>query len=178
MPRGAIVSAVTGGLFYHDVLSALSAAGVPFVVVGGVAVNLQGVPRFTADVDVAVAIDGGVLAGAAEVLERLGLRCRLPVSLDDLSDAVKVRSWISERNLQAISFADPVQPLREVDLVISTPVPYEEIARTAERMSAGGVSFAVASIDVLIQMKSDTGRAQDASDVEALRKIQEASRGS
>jgi hypothetical protein len=37
------------GLFYEDVLNGLAAAGVPFVVVGGVAVNLQGVPRFTAD---------------------------------------------------------------------------------------------------------------------------------
>jgi len=39
------------GLFYHDVLAELSEAGVRFVVVGGVAVNLQGVPRFTSDVD-------------------------------------------------------------------------------------------------------------------------------
>jgi hypothetical protein len=37
------------GLFYHDALAALTEAGVRFVVVGGVAVNLQGVPRFTAD---------------------------------------------------------------------------------------------------------------------------------
>jgi len=67
------------GLFYEDVLNGLAAAGVPFVVVGGVAVNLQ--------------------------------------------------------------------------------VP-------------------VASIDALIRMKEGSGRAQDASDVEALRRVKEVLRGS
>jgi hypothetical protein len=75
------------GLFYHDVRSALAGAGVRHVIVGGVAVNLQGVPRFTADID-----------------------------------------------------------------------------------------LAVASVGTLIRMKTGTGRKQDASDVEALRRIQEASR--
>jgi hypothetical protein len=169
---------VAAGLFYHDVLVALSQAGVPFVVVGGLAVNLHGVPRFTADVDVAVAFEGGSLARAADVLEGLGLRCRLPVSRTDLADADTVRGWIADRNLSAITFADPNEPLREVDLVVASPVPFAEIERTAVRMSAAGVSFSVASIDVLIRMKSGTGREQDASDVDALRRIEEAARGS
>ena len=47
------------GLFYHQALRSLTAEGVRFVVVGGVAVNLQGVPRFTADLHVAgVPTDG------------------------------------------------------------------------------------------------------------------------
>jgi hypothetical protein len=168
---------VATGLFYHDVLEALAAGGVPFVVVGGVAVNLQGVPRFTADLDVAVALDGAILSRAAEVLEGLGLRCRLPVSRAELGDSETVRAWIEERSLSAITFADPEQPLREVDLVIASPVPYAELERTADAMSAGGLSFRVASVERLIAMKTATGRAQDASDVEALRKVLEASRG-
>ncbi len=168
---------MAGGLFYHDVLSALAGAGVPFVVVGGVAVNLQGVPRFTADVDLAVAIEGGALARAADVLEKLGLPCRLPVTRAELADPAVVWGWIRERNLKAITFTDPGEPLREVDLVIASPVPYDEIERTAAKMSAGGVSFDVASIEVLIRMKTGTGRAQDASDVDALRRVEEATRG-
>ena len=160
-----------GGLFYHDVLVALSAAGVPFVVVGGVAVNLQGVPRFTADVDLAVALDGRILVEAARVLGELGLRSRLPVTAAELSDTDTVRRWTVERNLTALTFVDPAEPLREVDLVVASPVPYDELARTAERLTAGGLTFAVASIDALIRMKSGTGRAQDASDVDALRRV-------
>lgn len=38
-------------------LAALNAAGVRYVVIGGVAVALRGFPRATLDVDVAVALD-------------------------------------------------------------------------------------------------------------------------
>jgi hypothetical protein len=40
-------------------------------------------------------------------------------------------------------------------------------------MRSGGLEIAVASIDALIRMKSGTGRAQDESDVDALRRVQE-----
>lgn len=157
-------------LFYHDALSALSRAGIPFVVVGGVAVNLQGVPRFTADLDVAVALDGAVVGLAAQALAGLGLRPRLPVTAAELSSSATIRGWVEERNLAAITFVDPVEPLREVDLVVSSPVPFDELLATADRMTAGGLTFPVASVDALIRMKSGTGRHQDASDVDALRR--------
>ena len=164
-------------LFYGDVLSALSRAGVRHVIVGGLAVNLQGVPRFTSDLDVAIAVRGTSVADAAGVLEALGLRCRLPVSTADLGRPEVIRAWIEERNLMAISFVDPSNPLREVDLVVSSPVPFEEIERTAETLRAAGQEVSVASIDTLVRMKSGTGRAQDASDVEALLRVKEALRG-
>jgi hypothetical protein len=75
------------------------------------------------------------------------------------------------------ALVDPAEPLREVDLVIASPVPYDEIERSADRLALGDLELKVASIDVLIRMKSGTGRAQDASDVDALRRIQETLRG-
>jgi hypothetical protein len=165
------------GLFYHDVLTALSSAGVRFVVVGGVAVNLQGVPRFTADLDLAMALDGPSLASAARVLRGLGLRNRLPVRDEELAQPGVVRGWIADRNLEALTFVDPAEPLREVDIVLDSPVAFEEMERTADRMTAAGLTFAVASIEILVRMKTGTGRAQDASDVEALRRVQEVLRG-
>jgi predicted nucleotidyltransferase len=165
------------GLFYHDVLAALSEGGVRFVVVGGVAVNLQGVPRFTSDLDIAVALDGSSLSDAARVLHRIGLRNRLPVGDDELAQPGVVAGWIAERNLRAFTFVDPRDPLREVDVVLDSPVPYEEIERTADHMTAGGLTLAVASVDVLIRMKERTGRSQDASDVDALRRVREVLRG-
>lgn len=159
------------GLFYHDVFSALRARRVRFVVVGGVAVNLQGVPRFTADVDVAVALEPANLLAAGNALAALGLVPRLPVPLHQLGDPETVRSWIEERNLQAFTLQDPANPLRQVDLLLASSVPFDEIERTAETMVAGELEIPVATIDVLVRMKSGTGREQDASDVEALERI-------
>lgn len=158
-------------LFYHDVFNALSQAGVRFVVVGGVAVNLQGVPRFTADVDVAVATNSGNLLLAGNALAGLGLSPRLPVPVAQLGDPERVREWIEERNLQAFTMQDPQNPLRQVDLLLVTPLPYDDIEHDAETMSAGQLRILVASIPSLIKMKEATGREQDESDVEALQRI-------
>jgi hypothetical protein len=144
---------------------------------GGLAVNLQGVPRFTADLDIAVALDGPSLATAAGVLRRLGLMPRLPIRDEDLLQPETVRGWISDRTLKALTFVDPVETLREVDVLIDSPVPFDEMERDSDRMTAAGLTIKVASIDTLIRMKSGTGRAQDASDVEALRRLQERFRG-
>lgn len=163
-------------LFYHDVLAALRRASIRHVIVGGMAVNLQGVPRFTADLDIAVAIDDGSLGRTAIVLRGLGLQCRLPISESDLERPEVVRSWVADRNLQAVTFVDPAEPLREVDVVVDSPVPFEEIESHADHLTAGGVELSVASIETLIRMKSGTGRRQDASDVEALRRVREALR--
>lgn len=169
-PRRCYATRVSG-LFYHDALAALTSAGIPFVVVGGVAVNLQGVPRFTADLDVAVALEGSVVGEASRALATLGLRPRLPISEAELSSTETIRSWVLHRNLTAITLVDPAEPLREVDLVVASPVPFDELERSADRMTAAGLTLAVASIDALIRMKSGTGRAQDASDIDALRRV-------
>jgi hypothetical protein len=60
-------------LFYHDILRAFAKARVRFVIVGGVAVNLRGVPRFTADLDVCVALDAENLTAIERALRPLGL---------------------------------------------------------------------------------------------------------
>jgi hypothetical protein len=158
-------------LFYHDVFNALSQAKVRFVVVGGVAVNLQGVPRFTADVDVAVATDSANLLLAGNALAGLGLVPRLPVPLSQLGEPERVREWIEQRNLQAFTLQDPQNPLRQVDLLLVSPLPYDDLERDAEPVNAGPLRILVASIPSLIKMKEATGREQDASDVEALQRI-------
>lgn len=161
------------GLFYHQALRALTAQGVRFVVVGGVAVNLQGVPRFTADLDVAIAINGDNLQAAARALLGMGLVSRIPIQVEQLADIDTVQTWIDERNLRALTYQDRDNPLRQVDLLLATTVPYDEIERDAETMQSGDLEIRVASVDVLIRLKTGTGRAQDASDIDALRRVQE-----
>lgn len=161
------------GLFYHDVLAAFQEAGVSMVVVGAVALNLHGVQRSTSDLDLAISLDATSLPRAVDLVQRLGMRCRLPEPASRLSDPEVVRGWVEERNLIALKFTDPVDPLREVDLLVAPPVPFEELLRGATRLEAGGLSFLVAGVDDLIRMKTGTGRAIDEDDVADLRRLQE-----
>jgi len=55
----------TRPIFLRDLLSALSDESVPHAVVGGVAVNLHGVPRMTYDVDLVVPGTPGAYARRA-----------------------------------------------------------------------------------------------------------------
>lgn len=72
-------------MFIRDVADALEARGVGYAVVGGVAVNLHGIPRTTYDLDIVVERTEPELRACREVLESLGLRCRLPLDLESLA---------------------------------------------------------------------------------------------
>ena len=160
-------------IFYHDVLQALCEARVKFVIVGGVAVNLQGVPRFTADLDLAVPFERANTEALSRVMSSLGLTPRLSVRVEQLADEEVVRSWIQDRNLKAFTFQDVNDPLRQVDLVLDSPMPFAEIERAAQHISAVGLSLLVAAPRTLIAMKQGTGRAQDEADIDALERILE-----
>lgn len=112
-PERATLGAVSR---YGEVYTALMAADVPFVVVGGTAVVLQGHPRLTVDLDLVVDLRAAPLRRAIGALLGLGLRARLPVDPYDFADPVIRERWRQERALTVFSFFDPTDPFREVDL--------------------------------------------------------------
>ncbi len=161
------------GLFYHEVLAALQAAGARFVVVGGLAVNLQGVPRPTADIDLVIELTPENVRSVVEALRSVGLRPRLPAPPEGLADPRTRAQWIRERHLTAYTLCDPANPMRSVDILVDTPLSFEELAASADSVEARGIRFAVASIEALIRMKEHAGRERDLADVEALRTLEE-----
>ena len=153
---------------FEDALRALAEAGVRFVVVGGVAVVLQGHARLTVDLDVVLDLDAANVRAALEVLDGMGLRPRLPVAVWDFADADVRAGWVRDRGLVVFSLHDPRNGLREVDLFADPPIPYEDLAARAVVVDLDGVAVAVASVADLIAMKRRAGRAQDLADVAAL----------
>ena len=161
------------GLFYHDALRALCDAGARFVVVGGVAVNLQGVPRPTADLDIAIELSLDNVRSVASAFAAIGLSPRLPEPPDKLADPEVVRDWVERRNLKAYTFQDANNPLRNADVLVTSPVPYDELEREADVVKAMGMEIRIASISALLRMKAVAGRQQDLADIDALRRILE-----
>lgn len=153
---------------YLDVLTALDAAGVRYVVVGGVAVTLQGHMRATVDLDLVIDLLTENVSTAVEALQGLGLVPRLPVPASSLADEATRREWVEERNLTVFSMHDPLDPRREVDLFADPPIDPVELLARADRMRLGTLSVPVASRGDLIAMKRLAGRPQDLADVAAL----------
>lgn len=158
---------------YADVFTALDAAGVRYVVVDGVAVVLHGHARMTVDLDLVIDLSAEAATSAVDTFLELGFVPRIPVDPHQFADAEVRNDWIANKNMQVLSFYDPANPLREVDLFARHPVPFEELYAEATRITTGGVRVRVASVEHLIQMKRAAGRAQDLADVDALQSMQD-----
>jgi hypothetical protein len=154
-------------------LRALDRAGVRVVVVGGVAVVLQGHARLTADLDLVVDLAPDNVRATLAVLTEQGLAPRLPVPVAQFADADTRLRWVRERNLTVFSLHDPTDPRRAVDLFAEPPLPFEELWAAADVLRIDDVTVRVASVDHLIAMKELAGRAQDLADIEALRSLRD-----
>jgi len=158
-------------VFIRELIEVLARSDVHYCIVGGVAVNLHGVPRMTYDVDIVPRLDSANLEALAGVLSELRLKCRVPASLVRFSDP-EFRREMASRNLLAVTFTDPNDPLREVDVLVSPPsVEPDELVARATVLRLGDVPVHVVALADLIAMKRAAGRAQDLSDAEHLERI-------
>jgi hypothetical protein len=154
------------------IFAALEASGARYLVVGGVAVVLHGHLRFTADLDLVLAMDPANLRRALDALSALGYRPRAPVSPDEFLDPATRKRWIEEKRMTVLSFASPVMPTTEVDLFAAEPFPFEAAYQRALHAQIQGIVVTVASLPDLIALKRSAGRPQDLEDVQILEAIE------
>lgn len=168
-----------------DLLKLLAKSDVDFVLVGGLAVALRGYSRFTADVDVVLAMEADNLAKFIQAAKHAGLRPTIPVPIETLGDpdlieqwyremghAGKPRSGCSQKGMLAFSLRTADTRPLVLDVLVKSVVPYVDLRKQATILDIGELKVAVATIDHLIVMKTGTGRSKDQIDIEELRKIQ------
>jgi desulfoferrodoxin (superoxide reductase-like protein) len=84
---------------------------------------------------------------------------------------IKTRQdWIEKKHVKAFNFYKEDE-VKEVDLIIDSPVSYQEAKKNVKRIKVDDLTLPVISIDKLIEMKKKTGRAIDKLDIEELTKI-------
>lgn len=160
-------------MFYLDLFRALHEEAVDYVLVGGLAVNLHGVERATMDVDLVLAMDDANLKRFLGAARRMQLRPSLPVSIESLCDAGQVDQWAREKHMIAFALRAPSPASPTVDVIVRPVVPFEQMHRNRISKDVGGVMLSIAAIDDLVALKTGTGRQKDASDIEALRRVQD-----
>jgi hypothetical protein len=138
---------------YRDILKSLAAAEVDFIVGGGVACVLHGVERVTMDVDVSVHMQPGNLGRFIEVMERLGLKPRVPVSPRVLLDPAFIRMMIEEKHALVFSFLDPDQPIRHVDVFLKADLAYESLLPDSEWVDLNGYRVRIINRARLLAIK-------------------------
>jgi hypothetical protein len=153
----------------HEILARLIAAGVRFVVVGGLAAQAHGSPSLTRDLDICFERSRENLAGLASVLaEIVAIRRGLPADSPPMPP-------LDARTLRAGSLFTLSTRFGDFDLLAS-PDPgldYDVLHRSAVLAPVFGVDVEVASLDDLIAMKRAAGRPKDRVELEILGALRE-----
>lgn len=158
-------------MFYADLFSALERHQVRYLLVGGLAMNLLGVPRSTMDVDIIVSLDDANLHRFLEAARELQLKPRLPVRMEDLLDAEKRREWRTQRHMIAFAIGSQRASDPTVDVLIEFPVDFEAAYERRLLRPAFGQTVSVASAEDMISLKLAAGRAQDQADITHLERL-------
>lgn len=144
-----------------------------YLLCGGLAVNIYGVPRMTADIDV-------LLDFEAENIKRFDIcmlnalyKSSLPISLNLLSDKNERVKLISEKNLIAFSYYSTKINTMSMDVLIDVPFTFEELwARKNTRIN-DQTPIHLVSIDDLIALKKYSNRKQDQEDIYLLSQLKD-----
>ena len=158
-------------MYYFEILEGLYKSKVRYLIVGGLSVNLYGVPRVTQDIDIVIAMDRENVLKITSLLKELGYVPRLPVSPDDLANPDKVKDWIENKNLKAFSFYHKNENYKVINIVLVHPLDFEKSFKNRTVKRAKDIDIYLASIDDVVKMKEFSGRSQDFSDIEMLNKV-------
>ena len=152
----------------RSVLRLLNASGVEYIVISGLAINLHGYNRLTADLDVCYERSRQNVARLVEVLRELHASPRgWPEGVPFILDTQTIL------NGDTFTFSTDAG---SVD-ILATPTGsrgYADLARGIEVFDLGeGLRLQVVGLDDLIRLKRAAGRRKDIADVDALEEIRE-----
>lgn len=150
----------------EDMLARLTAAGVDFVVIGGIAMVLHGSARLTRDLDIVFATEPVNLDTLGSVLVDLGAKLR-----EIEEDIPFVPDGRSLANVQLLTL-ETTSGWLDVHNVVDGMPAYATLRTRAERMDLGSFSVLVASLDDIAAMKQASARPQDLADLEELQAIE------
>jgi hypothetical protein len=125
----------------------------------------------TYDLDLMLLLEPDNILKMVEQLTQWGYRPRAPVDPRELAEVAKRELWVTEKGMKAFSFTSPSSPIGEIDLVIESPIHYEELKSRAIFITVEDIAIPVISLDDLIQVKKESGRQQDLRDMVNLEKI-------
>src|SRR4030043_2482782 len=121
-------------LDFQTIFKELDELGIDYLVVGGLAVNFHGIPRMTYDIDLMILLEPENILKLVTKLTQWGYRPKIPIDPRDLADETKRNSWVREKGMKALNFYSETLPIGEIDILIETPIPYEELKNRAVRI--------------------------------------------
>lgn len=156
---------------YKEIFLSLVENKIKFLIVGGVAINLHGVDRFTGDIDILLALDEKNLKRMEKTMEKLGYIQRLPVKLHELNNRKKVETWLRTKGMTAYTFLSEDKLNLDIDIIAAKSLDFDKYYKKRLDLRVWDIVLPVVSMEDLIDMKKEAGRNRDLLDLEELLKL-------
>jgi predicted nucleotidyltransferase len=148
-------------LDYMEIFKTFNNNGIHYIIVGGIAVNLYGIPRMTYDIDILLYLEETNTKRFVEQMIQWDFKPKIPVKPMDIIDVNKRSDCIKNKSMKAFCLANPDWAISKIDIIIDSPINYEEAITRAKFVTINGIKLPIISIDDLITMKQVSMRDQD-----------------
>ncbi|MEW6607586.1 MAG: nucleotidyl transferase AbiEii/AbiGii toxin family protein [bacterium] len=155
-------------MHYIDIFRKFNENKVKYFVIGGLAVNFHGLPRFTYDIDILIEMEDENIKRLIDLLTKWGYKPKVPVNPYDFAIKEIRDSWINDKNMKAFNFYNDKAIISEIDIIIESPVSYKDGIKNAVIFDAEGIAIPVISLGDLVKMKRKANRDIDLYDIKHL----------
>ena len=152
-----------------EIFQSLYQHEVKYLLCGGVAVNLYGIPRMTADIDVLVEWNENNLTRFEKAIGEHGYKHNLFFELKTLLSKELRLNYIKEKNLIAYSYSSNTLQALSLDVLIDVPINFEDCWNRKEIKHYKKTPVYVLAVEDLIALKEYANREQDRSDIANLK---------
>jgi hypothetical protein len=134
---------------------------IPYVIIGGMALVLHGIPRATLDVDIVVSTDKKIINKIIQITKRLHLYC-MQKDVILLSEDFLTGQWLT--------FEDNKK--RElIDIFLEEKNKFDKLYKNSVLFKGKKIRLRVASLYDLEKMKKESGRKIDLADVVLIQEL-------
>lgn len=150
----------------------LNAAGIRYLVVGGLAVNAHGYERFTNDIDLVIGLEPENARRALHALHAIGYRPAIPITPEEFAKAENRETWRNEKSMLVLKLWSDEHRRTPVDVFIHEPFDFdEEWSKSIRHKVSDTTDIPILCYESLLLMKQSAGREKDLLDISALRKL-------
>lgn len=156
---------------YFQLFKKLSQQQVRYLICGGLAVNIYGIPRMTADIDLLLDFTDENVDKFENALKLLMYQSTIPISIKTFVNKEERQKAINDKNLIAYSYFNSRSNYMNLDVLMDVPIAFDELWNMKGERAIDGVSVNLVSVEHLIIMKQYANRKQDIDDVILLSKL-------
>ncbi|MEO5643085.1 MAG: hypothetical protein ABIQ40_12220 [Bacteroidia bacterium] len=125
----------------------------------------------TADIDLIIDFSSENISRFEKCMNESGYFPSIPVPFKEMGNEEKRNALAKEKNMPVYSFYNSHAANVVVDVLVYTPVVFDELWNNCEKRKVGNAEVYLASVDGLIKLKEYAGRPQDKSDIILLSKM-------